>query len=215
MVIDQVSDHHTGSDSSPWKILPSPFLFPINHRTTQEVKRKCQTAGHIWVPKWKQMQSLPSFSVSVQGKRYFCYPQWECWVLLFIRAESVTATQWPSRRTKETLLGFCWSQWCTQTSTNLTVGMVMFIAYSKQLNWKTFPRSRTLNEFLLMSRNCKVYNTSLLFKSLVTKVSMSFPWKASVSKRKKMRYRVWRRKLNTGCEELSLYHSPVLLHCWK
>lgn len=40
MVIYQVSDHHTGSDSSPRKVLPSPFLSPIHHRTTQEVKRK-------------------------------------------------------------------------------------------------------------------------------------------------------------------------------
>lgn len=40
MVIYQVSDHHTGSDFSPRKVLCSPFLFPIHHRMTQEVKRK-------------------------------------------------------------------------------------------------------------------------------------------------------------------------------
>lgn len=48
------------------------------------------------------------------------------------------------------------------------------------------------------------------------KVSVSLPWAASVAKkRNKMQYWVWRRKWNAEYEELSLYHSPVPLHCWR
>lgn len=42
MALYQLFDHHRGSDSSPRKVLPSPFSFPIHHRTTQEVKNTKQ-----------------------------------------------------------------------------------------------------------------------------------------------------------------------------
>lgn len=124
-----VSEHHIGSDSNPERFLFLHFYFLYIPGLHNKIKERVPSNRILISPQTKTDAIVAILLCFHAGQMMFLllpmgmlgsvvYQGWVCHC----------CTEQPSRRTRQILSGSCWSQWCTQSSTNLTVDMAMLTA---------------------------------------------------------------------------------------
>lgn len=125
-----------GSDSSPRKVLSSLFLFPIHHRTTQEVKRK-------------SVKPQDTCECPNENRSTCCHPS-----LFLCKTNDVLVTpkgislsllhRGALQKSQAHLTGFLHDTVMYPSLQQSHKGHAcLYSMLKKNLNWKTFPRSRT------------------------------------------------------------------------